>query len=227
MRCLVRGMTPRRAVVAGMGLTGITEIGKRTDWFLNVIANADSFEHAANMTVASLPNPHAIRIPVPRSSRCLRTSQFIEYQCFAFRPDPMPEPPLLIRSQRAPGPHVIQFFNIMPGMHQRVSKFTIIGHNQQALAGLIQAADGKHSFSQRGGKQGSERPPTPRIAGGAYNVPRLINEQVNFAFRANRPAIHLNPLNRGMNTDTLAPDNNTIHRHPATVNQALTRAPGT
>lgn len=48
MRCLVRGMTPRRAVVAGMGLTGLTEIGKRTDWFLNVIENADSFAPGSN-----------------------------------------------------------------------------------------------------------------------------------------------------------------------------------
>lgn len=48
LRCLVRGMTPRRAVVAGMGLTGIIEIGKRTDWFLNVIENADSFERGSN-----------------------------------------------------------------------------------------------------------------------------------------------------------------------------------
>ena len=48
IRCLVNGMRPRRAVVAGMGLTGLTEIGKRTDWFLNVIANADSFERGSN-----------------------------------------------------------------------------------------------------------------------------------------------------------------------------------
>ena len=48
LRCLVRGMTPRRAVVAGMGLTGMTEIGKRTDWFLHVIAHADSFERGSN-----------------------------------------------------------------------------------------------------------------------------------------------------------------------------------
>lgn len=48
MRCLVRGMTPRRAVIAGMGLTGITEVGTRTAWFLNVIANADSFEPGSN-----------------------------------------------------------------------------------------------------------------------------------------------------------------------------------
>ncbi len=48
LRCLVRGMTPRRAVVSGMGLTGMTEIGKRTDWFLHVIAHADSFERGSN-----------------------------------------------------------------------------------------------------------------------------------------------------------------------------------
>ena len=48
LRCLVRGMTPRRAIVSGMGLTGMTEIGKRTDWFLHVIANPDSFERGSN-----------------------------------------------------------------------------------------------------------------------------------------------------------------------------------
>lgn len=48
IRCLVNGMRPRRAVVAGMGLTGLTEIGKRTDWFLHVIANADSFERGSD-----------------------------------------------------------------------------------------------------------------------------------------------------------------------------------
>ncbi len=48
VRCLALGMTPRRAVVAGMGLTGLTEIGKRADWFLHVIANPDSFESGSN-----------------------------------------------------------------------------------------------------------------------------------------------------------------------------------
>ena len=48
MRCLARGLTPRRAVVAGMGLTGVTEIGRRTDWFLHVIANADTFERGSD-----------------------------------------------------------------------------------------------------------------------------------------------------------------------------------
>lgn len=48
VRCLARGMRPRRAIVAGMGLTGITEIGKRTDWFLSVIADPDSFERGSN-----------------------------------------------------------------------------------------------------------------------------------------------------------------------------------
>lgn len=47
MRCLVRGLRPRRAVVAGMGLTGLTEIGKRTGWFLHVIENPDSFERGS------------------------------------------------------------------------------------------------------------------------------------------------------------------------------------
>jgi len=48
MRCLVRGMTPRRAVIAGMGLSGIVEAGTRTEWFLNVITNADSFERGSH-----------------------------------------------------------------------------------------------------------------------------------------------------------------------------------
>jgi pimeloyl-ACP methyl ester carboxylesterase len=47
MRCLVRGMTPRRAVVSGMGLTGLTDFGKRSDFFLNVIAHPDSFERGS------------------------------------------------------------------------------------------------------------------------------------------------------------------------------------
>ena len=48
MRCLINGLTPRRAVVAGMGLTGLTDFGKRTDWFLHVIAVPDSFERGSN-----------------------------------------------------------------------------------------------------------------------------------------------------------------------------------
>ena len=52
-RCLVRGMTPRRAVIAGMGLTGLSEIGKRADWFLNVIANPDSFERGSDGWMAA------------------------------------------------------------------------------------------------------------------------------------------------------------------------------
>lgn len=48
VRCLVRGMRPRRAVLGGMGLSGILESAKRTEWFLHVIANADSFERGSN-----------------------------------------------------------------------------------------------------------------------------------------------------------------------------------
>lgn len=48
VRCLVRGMRPRRAVLGGMGLAGILDSARRTEWFLNVIANADSFELGSN-----------------------------------------------------------------------------------------------------------------------------------------------------------------------------------
>ena len=43
VRCLVRGMTPRRVVLAGMGLTGLIEVNRRTDWFLSVIADPGRF----------------------------------------------------------------------------------------------------------------------------------------------------------------------------------------
>ncbi|QXQ05494.1 alpha/beta hydrolase [Sphingosinicellaceae bacterium] len=48
VRCLVDGLKPRRAVVAGMGLTGLIELGKRTDWFLHMIAEPDSFERGSD-----------------------------------------------------------------------------------------------------------------------------------------------------------------------------------
>ncbi len=44
VRLLARGMRPRRAVLGGMGLTGITGGKERAAWFLNVIANAGSFK---------------------------------------------------------------------------------------------------------------------------------------------------------------------------------------
>ncbi len=43
VRCLVRGMTPRRVVLAGMGLAGLVDVNRRTDWFLHVIAAPASF----------------------------------------------------------------------------------------------------------------------------------------------------------------------------------------
>ena len=43
VRCLARGMRPRRAVLGGMGLSGIVGSADRAAWFLHVIANADSF----------------------------------------------------------------------------------------------------------------------------------------------------------------------------------------
>ena len=47
IRLLARGLRPRRAIVSGMGLGGLIDSGKRTDWFLHVIANPDSFERSS------------------------------------------------------------------------------------------------------------------------------------------------------------------------------------
>ena len=44
VRLLARGMRPRRAVLGGMGLSGIVGSAQRSAWFLHVIANRDSFE---------------------------------------------------------------------------------------------------------------------------------------------------------------------------------------
>ena len=43
VRLVVRGMAPRRLILSGMGLAGLTGGSDRAAWFLNVIANADSF----------------------------------------------------------------------------------------------------------------------------------------------------------------------------------------
>ena len=47
VRCLVRGMIPRRVVLGGMGLSGLIEVGRRADWFLSVIADPDRFERGS------------------------------------------------------------------------------------------------------------------------------------------------------------------------------------
>ncbi len=44
MRLLARGARPRRAIVAGMGLTGITSHEPNTEWFLNAIARRDEVQ---------------------------------------------------------------------------------------------------------------------------------------------------------------------------------------
>ncbi len=43
VRLLVRGMHPQRVVLGGMGLAGLTGGAERAKFFLNVIANRDSF----------------------------------------------------------------------------------------------------------------------------------------------------------------------------------------
>lgn len=44
VRALVRGAKPRRAIVAGMGLTGLTHTGPRTDHFKHILDNLGRFE---------------------------------------------------------------------------------------------------------------------------------------------------------------------------------------
>lgn len=48
VRLLARGMRPRRAVLSGMGLTGLIESGRRTAWFLHVIAEPGSFARGSD-----------------------------------------------------------------------------------------------------------------------------------------------------------------------------------
>jgi len=43
MRMLVRGASPRRAIIAGMGLDGILHTGDRSAYFRNVLSNLGSF----------------------------------------------------------------------------------------------------------------------------------------------------------------------------------------
>ena len=44
MRLLARGVRPRRAIIAGMGLTGITSHRPHTDWFLHAIHRRDQVQ---------------------------------------------------------------------------------------------------------------------------------------------------------------------------------------
>ncbi len=43
VRCLVRGLIPRRVILGGMGLTGLLDVERRAAWFLSVIADPASF----------------------------------------------------------------------------------------------------------------------------------------------------------------------------------------
>ena len=47
VRALVRGLAPRRVVLAGMGLAGLVEVHRRTAWFLSVIADPGRFERGS------------------------------------------------------------------------------------------------------------------------------------------------------------------------------------
>lgn len=56
MRMLVNGARPRRAVLSGMGLTGILQTSGRGDYFRKILTNLGSFERGTNewMTEAFL-----------------------------------------------------------------------------------------------------------------------------------------------------------------------------
>lgn len=53
VRLLARGMRPRRAVVAGMGLAGILDTSRRTDFFLDVIARRNTAERGTEAWMAA------------------------------------------------------------------------------------------------------------------------------------------------------------------------------
>ena len=60
MRMLVNGATPKRVVMAGMGLTGVTRTAGRGDYFRRVLTNLGSFERGSSewMTEAFLKTTH-------------------------------------------------------------------------------------------------------------------------------------------------------------------------
>ena len=83
IRLLVRGLKPRRAIVSGMGLGGLTDASKRTGWFLDVIANADSFERGSDGWFAAqfmkankidtVAVAHVLRSQLPTPVEAVRT----------------------------------------------------------------------------------------------------------------------------------------------------------
>jgi pimeloyl-ACP methyl ester carboxylesterase len=52
MRMLVRGATPARAIVAGMGLEGLTNTGGRGGYFRNILSNPGTFESGSAQWMA-------------------------------------------------------------------------------------------------------------------------------------------------------------------------------
>jgi len=67
VRLLARGMRPRRAILAGMGLMGITGATLRSEFFLGAIANRDSVERgtpeymAVQFMKSTGTDPEAVR----------------------------------------------------------------------------------------------------------------------------------------------------------------------
>lgn len=66
VRLLARGLRPRAAILAGMGLDGITGAAARSDWYLHLIARSGTFRHgdpyfmADAFMRANVKNPGAL-----------------------------------------------------------------------------------------------------------------------------------------------------------------------
>lgn len=66
VRLMARGVRPRAAILAGMGLAGITDGGQRGDWFIRMIRGRGQWprgsgEHVAErFMTASVPDPDAL-----------------------------------------------------------------------------------------------------------------------------------------------------------------------
>jgi pimeloyl-ACP methyl ester carboxylesterase len=75
VRLLARGMRPRRAILAGMGLMGITGATLRSEFFLNAIANRDRVERgtaeymAVQFMKSTGTDPEAVRHVLQVQSR--------------------------------------------------------------------------------------------------------------------------------------------------------------
>jgi pimeloyl-ACP methyl ester carboxylesterase len=85
LRCLVRGLRPRAAILAGMGLEGVLDPAARADWFVRVIEGRGSWPrgsaeaHAEAFMTAHVASPghlvHLLRGQLPTEQAALAALQ--------------------------------------------------------------------------------------------------------------------------------------------------------